>query len=269
MGLRIDQPGGRGPCTVHIDGDMDTAVVPEIRSAISRALDSGCTSVVLDLAKVTYADSSALALIVWLDKRLQPTGGRLVLAGANRNVNRVLELSGLIGVAPSIMVAANAEQALSRLDLPLVDDEPLWEHRLAVRASVDQMSRMRTEVCELVEPLGLGEAAVFDLKVAVGEALANAVRHGSPAGDADEVGVTVSAFRDRVVVAIADAGSGFDGVPTVGDDVYASGGRGIMFMRALTDRVEFDASAGGGTVVRLTKRLPVTNRPARLDPAQA
>jgi anti-anti-sigma factor len=254
---------------VHIEGDMDTSVVPDVRSAIDRALDSGCTSVVLDLSAVTYADSSALALIVWLDRRLRPTGGRLVLAGANRNVNRVLELSGLIGVAPSIMVASDAEQALSRLDLPPVEDEPLWEHRLAVRASVDEMSRVRTDVCALVEPLGLGEAAVFDLKVAVGEALANAVRHGSPAGDSDEVEVTVSAYRDRVVVAVKDTGSGFDGVSPAGDDVYASGGRGIMFMRALTDLVEFDERAEGGTVVRLTKRLPSARPAARLDPASA
>ena len=37
------------------------------------------------------------------------------------------------------------------------------------------------------------------------------------------------------------------------DDLYAPSGRGIMFMRALMDRVDFEPAPGGGTLVRLTK----------------
>jgi anti-sigma regulatory factor (Ser/Thr protein kinase) len=36
-------------------------------------------------------------------------------------------------------------------------------------------------------------------------------------------------------------------------DLYAPSGRGIMFMRALMDRVEFETAGGGGTLVRLVK----------------
>jgi anti-anti-sigma factor len=253
MSLRIEQPGGSSVCIVRIDGDMDMSVVPEVRAAVDHAVDSGCVHLVLDLSRVTYADSSALSLLVWLDRRLQPVNGRLVLAGADRNVSRVLELSGLVSVAPSIVMATDAEAAIAALDLPPETDE--------------EMSRLRSEVCDLVAPTGLDEGALFDLKVAVGEALANAVRHGSPGGESDEVEITVTVLADRVVVCVQDKGAGFDGAPTAGDDVYASGGRGIMFMRALMDRVEFSANEDGGTVVRLTKRLPAqsTAASARAD----
>lgn len=259
MGVRIERPGGSPACVVHVEDDMDASVVPEIRSLVDAAVALGCSCVVLDLSGVTYADSSALGLIVWLDRRLQPLGGKLVLAGADRNINRVLELSGLVGLAPSIVIASDAEQALCGLELSSVPSEPSWEERLVVPAEVARMSGVRTRVCDLMAPLGLGEGAVFDLKVAVGEALANAVRHGSPRGGDDDIHVTVSVFADRVVVTVQDAGSGFDGDPLSGDDVYASGGRGIMFMRALMDRVEFTQCADGGTLVRLTKRLPATH----------
>jgi anti-anti-sigma factor len=255
MGVRIERPGGTSACVVHVQGDMDTSVVPEIRSSVDAAIALGCTCVVLDLAGVTYADSSALGLIVWLDRRLHPLGGRLVLAGADRNVNRVLEISGLVGLAPSVVIASDAQQALSGLGLPPERSVPSWEERLVVCAEVARMSGVRNRVCDLIAPLGLTEGAVFDLKVAVGEALANAVRHGSPGGSGDEVQVTVSAYEDRVVVTVQDAGGGFDGDPLSGDDVYASGGRGVMFMRALMDRVEFTRCEDGGTAVRLTKRL--------------
>jgi serine/threonine-protein kinase RsbW len=241
---------------VHVDGDMDAALVPEIRTKIDADIASGCSCVVLDLAGVVYADSSALGLIVWLDARLEPVGGKLILAGADRNINRVLELSGLVGLAPSIAIARDAEAALARLELPPERMEPTWEKHLRVPAQVERMSGVRTLVCDLVAPLGLEEGALFDLKVAVGEALANAVRHGSPRGEHDDVDVTVSTYQDRVVIGVRDTGAGFDGDPASGDDVYASSGRGVMFMRALMDRVEFSRCADGGTIVRLTKRLP-------------
>lgn len=256
MGLLIEQPGGSPVCIVRIDGDLDMSVVPDVRSAVDHAVAGGCVHVVLDLSAVTYADSSALSLLVWLDRRLTPVSGRLVLAGADRNVSRVLELSGLVGVAPSISMADDAQAAAGALDLTPPASEPLWQQHVDVAARVEDMSRVRGTVCEMVAPLGFDDAALFDLKVAVGEALANAVRHGSPGGSEDLVGVTVTAYGDRIVVSVRDSGAGFDGAPPEADDVYASGGRGVMFMRALMDRVEFARSDDGGTLVSLTKRLP-------------
>jgi serine/threonine-protein kinase RsbW len=255
MAVRIERPEGLTACVIHVDGDMDSSVVPEMRALIEAEVCAGCTIVVMDLSCVTYADSSALGLIVWLDARLAPMGGKVVLAGADRNVNRVLELSGLIGLAPSIAMAGDTEAALAGLNLPQEVSEPAWEEALTMPALLEKMSSTRSLVCDLVAPLGLTEGALFDVKVAVGEALANAVRHGSPKGGDDEVLVTVSAYDDRVVIGVRDTGEGFDGDPLAGDDVYASGGRGVMFMRALMDRVEFTRCDDGGTLVRLTKRL--------------
>ena len=69
---------------MRLVGDVDIAVVPELQEGLDEALVGGCENVVLDLADVTYADSSALGFLVWLDRRIVPQQGRLVLAGANR-----------------------------------------------------------------------------------------------------------------------------------------------------------------------------------------
>ena len=241
---------------------MDLSVVPEIRRAVEGAVASGCRHIVLDLAQVVYADSSALGLLVWMDRMLQPMGGKLILAGADRNVTRVLELSGLVGLAPSIMTAPDAKDAIEGLELPPESDEPMWEEAIVVAARVEEMSSARTRVCDLIAPLGMADASLFDVKVAVGEALANAVRHGSPDGESDQISLGVSAYPDRIVVTVADRGVGFDGLSHCDDDVYAVCGRGIMFMRALMDHVEFRPGDDGGTVVRLTKSLHSGSRQA-------
>lgn len=255
--FEISKEHGPRACVVRLTGDIDMAVVPELRLALEDALESGCTNVVLDLAGVTYADSSALGLLVWLDHRLRPEGGRLVLAGARRDVARILEISGLVSVAATIAMSDDVSSALGGLDLPPISSEPLWNRELELAADVNRLATVREEVCEIIEPLGFPDSGLFDIKVALGEALANAIRHGAPADGAGEVQVNVVAYDDRVILEVMDNGAGFDGRHTGNEDLYAPSGRGIMFMRALMDRVEFDRSPSGGTLVRLIKHRAV------------
>ena len=244
---------GTATCVACLSGDLDLAVVPELRDRLAVALDSGCSNLVLDLASVTYIDSTALGLLVWLNRHMSAVGGKVVLAGAGADVSRILELSGLIDVAGSIGVSATVEAAVEGLELPAASSELLWERSLEVAPDINLLAGVRDQVSGWIAPLGFPESGLFDIKVALGEALANAVRHGQPARGPGAVGVLVSAYRDRVCIEVADRGAGFDGVHRSDDDVYAPSGRGIMFMRALMDRVEFEPAQGGGTVVRLIK----------------
>ncbi len=232
---------------------MDTSVVPDLKEALEDALECGCRNVILDLRRVTYADSSALSLLVWLDQRLRPLDGRMVLAGANRDVTRILELSGLVQVAATVATSPNVSAALEGLELPEEAEEPLWSEEVRMPARVDALSTAREQVSSLLARLGLGDAALFDIKVALGEALANAIRHGSPQDGEAEIDVEVEAYSDRVVVRVIDRGCGFDGVHAGAVDLYAAGGRGIMFMRALMDRVDFAPAGSGGTMVTLVR----------------
>ncbi len=236
----------------HVDGDIDIAMVPEFREAIESLLESGIINVVVDLGGVTYADSSALGLLVWLDGRLRDIHGRIMLSGANRNVARILEISGLVAVAPTLSSSGSVSEALGGLEAFRRDSRHLWSESLSVRADVEELAAVREMVSSLIVPLHFSEASSFDIKVALGEALANAVRHGS-SGASKQIGVTIDAFDDRVVVRVEDTGCGFDGEHACSDDLYASGGRGIMFMKALMDRVEFEPAEDGGTIVTLVK----------------
>lgn len=243
-------------CVARLFGDVDTAVVPDLRKELEEHIGAGCSNFILDLSGVTYADSSALGLLVWLDHRLYPAEGRVLLAGANSDVSRILELSGLARLASSVGVTTDVDAALSSLEMGELASVALWHRQVCIPAEVGRLAEVRDQIAQLVKPLGFAESAIFDIKVALGEALANAVRHGAPQ-PGGKVCVDVSAFADRVVLEVADNGVGFNGVHNASDDLYAASGRGIMFMRALMDRVEFEPATGGGTLVRLIKHLGV------------
>ena len=77
-------------------------------------------------------------------------------------------------------------------------------------------------------------------------------------GVSDDVVVQIEAYGDRVGITVSDSGCGFDGAPEASNDVYASSGRGVMFMRALMDSVQFFQCEDGGTMVTLVKSIRST-----------
>ncbi|MFU8890520.1 MAG: anti-sigma factor antagonist [Anaerosomatales bacterium] len=257
MELEIDRHEGHRTCVFHLAGDIDVAVVPDLRGSLDQVIQTGCENIVLDLARVTYADSSALGLLVWLDHRLQPREGKAILAGANDDVARIFELSGLLSVAGCLEERQDVESAVACFDVVGTGAEAEWSQMLEMPADVQALASVREQVHDLVGTLEFSESALFDIKVAVGEALANAVRHGSPTDGQAAIHVAVTAYPDRVVLQVTDSGSGFDGDHVCSDDLYAVGGRGVMFMRALMDQVCFAPREGGGTEVTLVKHRPL------------
>jgi len=255
MKLHTEMDDNARSCVVRVQGDIDSSTAPMLQAKLESLIYRGCMNVVVDLEKVSYADSSALSLIVLMNRTLEPKGGRLVLAGASRNVARVLELSGLVGAAPTVSVALSTADALAGLMLAEPLEPPLWTRSMELPAQSASLSRMRAEVCDALEPLDIPEPTRFDIRVAVGEALSNAIRHGSPRGEDDVVDITVSAHSDRVVITVLDRGHGFNGEAASDGDPYATSGRGVMFMRALMDLVTFEPAPEGGTAVTLVKHL--------------
>jgi anti-anti-sigma factor len=79
---------------VRVSGELDIATVPILADAL-HGLDGSCDRVVLDLAGLTFIDSTGLTLAVTEHQRAANDGFELVLAGATDNVLNVLRLTGL------------------------------------------------------------------------------------------------------------------------------------------------------------------------------
>jgi len=124
-----------------------------------------------------------------------------------------------------------------------------WLHEFDFPAALSEIPTARRHVAEQAERCGLSGPALFDLLLAVGEALANAVKHGSPRRQADRVHVRVGVQDGGVIVEVRDQGSGFGASRICPPEVYDAGGRGIPFMRALLDDLRFDCRPTGTSVL--------------------
>jgi len=85
-----------GKVVVDIDGALDARNAGELRDRLVDVIDGqGNRQLVLDLARTTRIDSAGLSVLVDALKRIQKTGGELVLSGPTSHVARALATAGL------------------------------------------------------------------------------------------------------------------------------------------------------------------------------
>jgi anti-sigma regulatory factor (Ser/Thr protein kinase) len=107
----------------------------------------------------------------------------------------------------------------------------------------------------------LDESTLADLKLAVTEACANAVRHAYADDDPGDVRLRMKLEDDgSLVVEVSDEGGGFDitGVRRWDPSSMRESGMGFEIMRSIVDDVEIESAPSSGTVVRLRKHLVPT-----------
>ncbi len=105
---------------------------------------------------------------------------------------------------------------------------------------------------------GASEETIADLKLAVTEAVANAVRHAYPPDSPGRVSVELSADGGRLEIAVSDEGRGLCDADLTSDGPSEPGesGMGLSIIRAIADEVEVGAGPDGrGTRVRFACKL--------------
>ena len=119
----------------------------------------------------------------------------------------------------------------------------------------DHLPRLRTIVGCLAADLGMTSQETHDTNLALTEACANAIRHGSPHGAESGVLIRIVSDHHAMIVEVTDEGGGFDvNQLSHHEPLEKPGGLGIPLMRALADEVQF-LKAQKGMTVRLVKKI--------------
>jgi anti-anti-sigma factor len=92
-GRRLDLQPGPGEGELLLSGELDVSTTPSLDARL-RATDAGGV-VTLDLAGLTFIDSSGLRVLIAHHQRFESAGGRLQLANVSSRASRLLEMAGL------------------------------------------------------------------------------------------------------------------------------------------------------------------------------
>jgi len=86
-----------GEVTVRLSGEIDLAARETVVRSVVERTTPDVTRVVVDLAEVTFCDSSGLAALLDLKRHADGTGASLVLRDVPHSVARLLELADVTG----------------------------------------------------------------------------------------------------------------------------------------------------------------------------
>jgi len=140
---------------------------------------------------------------------------------------------------------------------PQTDDLGAWTEKV-LPTYLSAVRETEREVLGRLRDLGYDEDHLFAVRLALEEALVNAMKHGNGFDPDRSVYVWYRASPERVEIRVADEGRGFDprGVPdpTADENLERPCGRGIMLMRCYMDEVTF--SAKGNEVSMVKHRQP-------------
>jgi serine/threonine-protein kinase RsbW len=123
-----------------------------------------------------------------------------------------------------------------------------------IPSDTTEARRIQDEIEQKVTALKLSEQEVFSIRLALEEALVNAIKHGNQMDRSKNVRIAYRLSHDRLDIQITDEGSGFDPEdvpdPTAVENLERPCGRGLMLMRHYMTEVAYN---GRGNSVSMTK----------------
>ena len=237
-------------CVIRCGGVEGSSLAEELPGEVGRCLGTGIAAAVVDLDPWEPMDDAALEALRNAADAFSEAGAALVVAVEEPEAREELAGAGLMRAVPPAPGPPEGDDAT-----PVgAGQHPRWEHEFSFPATTQQLRAARRRIAAFAEVAGLDETGLFELNVAVAEALANAVVHGSPRGADDDVHVRFFCYEDEVAVEVVDSGSGMDATPICAPPAVATSGRGIHFMRALADAVHYTCGPLGTRVLLIKER---------------
>jgi serine/threonine-protein kinase RsbW len=123
---------------------------------------------------------------------------------------------------------------------------------LTIPSDPAEARRVQEEIERLLLSRRAGDRDVFSIRLALEEALVNAIKHGNQMDRTKKVHVAYRLAPDHFEVRITDEGAGFDPRevpdPTAAENLERPCGRGLMLMRHYMSEVLFSPKGNSVTM---------------------
>jgi serine/threonine-protein kinase RsbW len=144
--------------------------------------------------------------------------------------------------------------------MPAERSQSSERHTMAIPARLDRLGDVRDFVDRTAREAGFGDADRYQMKMAVNEAVTNAIRHGSESAE-DEVTIEISEHEDdRLDFRVADTGVFVHRFEL--HRPLAERGRGLAFIAELMEGLEIRPEYEGTTIWFSKRSSPSPGSPS-------
>jgi len=230
--------------------ELSFANADDLIGQIEHRVAQRTPKVVLDLANVGLLDSSGLRAILSGRRRCEEAGVSFELASVSDYAARIIEIAGLTRFFKLDSEANIPGSEVEQGSVPEYSEEGRRTQDFVAVSDPSVIPVLREQVTQAALEAGASGELLCDIQIAVGEALTNAYKHGSPRKGHDRIQVRCITCPNALVVEVEDAGEPFDpdGASPPDPRELKSHGMGIYLMRQAMDVVEFRSGCPGNRV---------------------
>jgi len=127
--------------------------------------------------------------------------------------------------------------------------------RLTIPSDFGASRDVQKQIIDKAARCGFNSQSLFAIKLALEEAMINAIKHGNKLDPAKNVHIAFHVTPQQAEITVEDEGPGFDRhcvpAPTADENIEKCSGRGILLMEAYMNSVEYSAN---GRRVKMIKK---------------
>jgi anti-anti-sigma factor len=95
---------------LDFSGNLDTNNSPAAEGEVNRLIEGGTTQIIFNFKDLNFIASSGLRILLATAKKLQRSGGKMIVCNLNDTVQEVFDISGFASI---LNLAAGEEEALA------------------------------------------------------------------------------------------------------------------------------------------------------------
>lgn len=148
-------------------------------------------------------------------------------------------------------------------DAARVESAPV---RVTIPSDFGASREIQKQIIDKAARLGFSSQSIFAIKLALEEAMINAIKHGNKLDPAKNVHIAYHVTPKQAEITVEDEGPGFDRHcvpdPTADENIEKCSGRGILLMEAYMNSVEYSACGRRVKMIKKNEDQPLSHRPS-------
>lgn len=127
-------------------------------------------------------------------------------------------------------------------------------YSIDIPSASEEILEVEESIIEALTQTVLTNSDVFAVRLALDEALANAIKHGNCADPGKKVCIRFRLEDEGITISVRDEGCGFDyrniPDPTADDRLELPCGRGLLLMKSYMDKISFNDAGNEVTMFK-------------------
>jgi serine/threonine-protein kinase RsbW/stage II sporulation protein AB (anti-sigma F factor) len=237
--LRAQRDGDR--LLIATAGELDLTTAPDLEAALEHGFPY--SEIELDLAGLTFIDSSGLRLLLSERERARRDGLPFTISGATGPVARVFAISGF----DTELEPAESDAVRHETPEALIPPDTGDRFNAVYPAEPPSVSSIRHSLADFARGQGVAEDVIAAAGLAVSEATTNAVVHAYASDDQPGSVAVLAGIEDgQLWVTVCDEGRGMRPRPD-----SPGLGLGLPLIAQMAASFEVHERDSGGTEVRM------------------